>query len=587
VLYQDSVIAVAQLLNKRGGAFESSDLSLFKAFASFAGVCLANAYHYHEALYEKRKNEVILEVVSRVNQTDIRDWSSVAEVVRLGCIELISSERCTLWTLEKESASLVANTPSGDIRINRSQGVAGHVCETGESVNISDAYSDPRFNPDVDAATGFVTRNMLCFPIKASGETVAVAQVINKIGSNEFTEEDEEILQFFSGFAGLHLSNAQLYTFCKESREQAMQLLNAQSDLSSPRQESATVGGQLGVVSATDEEVRESGEIQPSKEDKETVLSVDFNVHLFGLKSDKFDHLVPLAVHLFKDLGLIEKFSVQTDTLVRFLLTVRNKYRQVPYHNFVHAFDVTQTIYTFLTYGKARDFLYDVDILSLMISAMLHDVDHMGLNNSFHHKAETPLGMLSSASGATSVLEVHHCNVGIAILSIKGCALLAGLNKEDNTDAYKNIINNILATDMARHKELLDSYRKLSETGFEKQNPSHRRLITAILLKCADLSNLTKPFNISRLWGIAVTNEFFYQGDAEKQQGKQVTPGFDRDQKQELARGQLSFIDAVGMKFYTEVSSGCLKSLKYLHDTLTKNREKWGQILEAMKKSKD
>eukprot|EP00662_Eupelagonemidae_sp_cell21_P049207 gene49207-32685_t len=128
VLYQESVIAVAQLLNKRNGVFESTDLSLFKAFASFAGVCLANAYHYHEALYEKRKNEVILEVVSRVNQTDIRDWGSVSEVVRQGCIELLAAEqrRCTLFSLDKEGGALVAVTPSGEIRISRSAGIAGH-----------------------------------------------------------------------------------------------------------------------------------------------------------------------------------------------------------------------------------------------------------------------------------------------------------------------------------------------------------------------------------------------------------------------------------------------------------------------------
>lgn len=183
------------------------------------------------------------------------------------------------------------------------------------------------------------------------------------------------------------------------------------------------------------------------------------------------------------------------------------------------------------------------------------------------------------------MLEVHHCNVGIAILGMQECALFSQLPKDDNTEAYKSLIQ-ILATDMGRHKQLLEQYRKMCDAGFNKDDPVHRRTITSILLKCADLSNLTKPFNISRLWGIAVTNEFFHQGDTEKAAGISSTPGFDRDNRQELAKGQLGFIDAVGMEFYRTVASGLLKGLTPFYDNLQRNREKWQQILGDFQKAK-
>jgi GAF domain-containing protein len=60
-------------------------------------------------------------------------------------------------------------------------GIAGTVGETGEIINISDAYSDGRFNAEVDKRTGYITRNMLCLPMRSSGVVVGVVQLINKV----------------------------------------------------------------------------------------------------------------------------------------------------------------------------------------------------------------------------------------------------------------------------------------------------------------------------------------------------------------------------------------------------------------------
>merc|ERR1712176_1033339 len=131
------------------------------------------------------------------------------------------------------------------------------------------------------------------------------------------------------------------------------------------------------------------------------------------------DRLAPLGVFMMEHMGFLDIYRIPAAKMCKFLLTVSSKYRAVPYHNFKHAFDVSQTLAIFLRNGKAMDALSDLDAFALLVSAFLHDIDHMGLNNSFHTKTETPLGFLHSESGASSVMEVHHCNLSLEVLGME------------------------------------------------------------------------------------------------------------------------------------------------------------------------
>ena len=96
-------------------------------------------------------------------------------------------------------------------RVPMRTSIAGHVARFGEPVNIADAYTDPRFDRSVDAATGFRTSNMLCFPIKLEdGAVVAVIQAVNKSGADSFDENDIVVLEYMSGQAAQLLLKAQL-----------------------------------------------------------------------------------------------------------------------------------------------------------------------------------------------------------------------------------------------------------------------------------------------------------------------------------------------------------------------------------------
>lgn len=66
------------------------------------------------------------------------------------------------------------------VKMSKDQGIAGHVAVTGQLLNIDDAYSHPLFYKGMDEATGFRTRNILCFPIRDEEGIVGVAQLCNK-----------------------------------------------------------------------------------------------------------------------------------------------------------------------------------------------------------------------------------------------------------------------------------------------------------------------------------------------------------------------------------------------------------------------
>jgi GAF domain-containing protein len=111
---------------------------------------------------------------------------------------LLSADRSTLFLLDRDRGELWSRVAQGDgiteIRVPLGAGIAGHVAATGETVNLQEAYDDPRFNREVDRRTGYRTRSLLCMPIRdRDGEIAGAVQALNKRGGT-FDDEDEDLL---------------------------------------------------------------------------------------------------------------------------------------------------------------------------------------------------------------------------------------------------------------------------------------------------------------------------------------------------------------------------------------------------------
>jgi len=124
--------------------------------------------------------------------------------------EVTECERSSLFVVDKEKQELWSVTSKYDphmIRLPVGTGIAGYVAKTGESVMSSKVYEDPRFFSDVDKETHYVTRNIICGPVKNSaGEVVAVVEFVNKL-KGEFTETDMKLLRMLCSHVAVFISS--------------------------------------------------------------------------------------------------------------------------------------------------------------------------------------------------------------------------------------------------------------------------------------------------------------------------------------------------------------------------------------------
>lgn len=125
---------------------------------------------------------------------------------------VMNAERATIFLADYDTRELYSHMGTGiehgQIRIPWNSGIAGWVFTHEESLNIPAPYDDPRFNKDVDFATGFKTENVLCVPLRsAGGPVIGVFQVLNK-RAGVFTATDAEILEILASQAARSIENA-------------------------------------------------------------------------------------------------------------------------------------------------------------------------------------------------------------------------------------------------------------------------------------------------------------------------------------------------------------------------------------------
>ncbi len=154
--------------------------------------------------------------------------------------ELLEADRCTVFVLDDEKGELWSRVGTGlelsEIRIPKSVGIAGHVATTGEILNLADAYEDPRFNREVDKATGYRTRALLCMPMRnRQQETIGVLQVLNKKQwGGHFDEKDVGLLGILSTTAANQLEIAQLVDELQKMLDSFVETLAASIDARDP-----------------------------------------------------------------------------------------------------------------------------------------------------------------------------------------------------------------------------------------------------------------------------------------------------------------------------------------------------------------
>ncbi|XP_014666168.1 PREDICTED: dual 3',5'-cyclic-AMP and -GMP phosphodiesterase 11A-like [Priapulus caudatus] len=197
-------------------------------------------------LRRTNEREFFLDIVKDIaNEMDVRHLSSkVTQNIRL----LLDVDHSSLFLIQKShkgkvlvskqfdayTGTNVLLSTSGDnvVQVPWGTGIIGHVADSGETVNLTQASEDPRYDNEADRMTGYETNTLLCMPITdTDGVVIGVTQVINKRGGQEFTKDDEKLLQTYLSFFGIALANARLFEASRQEQLNNKALLEVVHDL--------------------------------------------------------------------------------------------------------------------------------------------------------------------------------------------------------------------------------------------------------------------------------------------------------------------------------------------------------------------
>lgn len=231
----EQVVAVVQLLNKAGDRpFSGEDEQQFRVFAASIGIILESCRSFYMTARNQRGVAALLKATSCLGKS--LDLEKTLQVVMNEARHLMHADRSTLFMIDWEKGELWSKVAKADgktmmeIRIPADRGIAGYVASTGQTLNIPNAYEDPRFDPTIDQQTGYRTRNILCMPIyNSEGARIGVTQLINT-PQGSFTRSDEEFMQAFNIQAGMALENARLFESVLQEKQYQKDILQSLSD---------------------------------------------------------------------------------------------------------------------------------------------------------------------------------------------------------------------------------------------------------------------------------------------------------------------------------------------------------------------
>ncbi|XP_055298808.1 dual specificity calcium/calmodulin-dependent 3',5'-cyclic nucleotide phosphodiesterase 1-like isoform X1 [Sitodiplosis mosellana] len=255
-----------------------------------------------------------------------------------------------------------------------------------------------------------------------------------------------------------------------------------------------------------------------------------------------------LGYDLLNRYGIIHKFKVSPTVLEQFLVKIEEGYcrYQNPYHNNLHAADVAQTIHYMLCQTGVMHYLTDLEIFAILIAALIHDYEHTGTTNSFHINTGSDMAMLYNDR---AVLENHHASAAFRMLKEDEYNIFSNLSREEYKEIRNLVIDMVISTDMSFHNQQLKNMKSLiaiasSDTHYNKTNVDLKFKALSFILHCCDISHPAKKWEIHHRWTMLLIEEFFRQGDLERELGLDISPLCDRNSTV-IPKSQIVFIEVI------------------------------------------
>jgi HD-GYP domain-containing protein (c-di-GMP phosphodiesterase class II) len=218
----DATTGVIEIINKRGKRrFSKDDREILRTLTGQLALDVTYATllsrSIQEAQHRATQMGLAMLLNSSLNQREVRK-EAIAAVA-----SLLDAEVGSLLLVDKATNELFFEVALGEkekqvkqMRLKMGEGIAGWVAVHDQPVLINDVQNDPRYFRRAQTLTDFITRNMVCVPVRTRGMVVGVLQAINKKGGGFFTEEDLENCLTLSNQVAIALENAHLFAEVKE-----------------------------------------------------------------------------------------------------------------------------------------------------------------------------------------------------------------------------------------------------------------------------------------------------------------------------------------------------------------------------------
>jgi len=208
----------------------------------------------------------------------------------------------------------------------------------------------------------------------------------------------------------------------------------------------------------------------------------------------------------------------------------------------------------------------------------MHDFEHPGYNNAFLVATRHEIAILYNDS---SVLENFHISTAWKLMLSAELDPFAGFSSEQYTEARATMVYAILGTDMKYHFDHLTKFKtRVSAGAFEDPDRKDVRLLLAMCMHSADVSNPAKKWHLSSEWSYRVMEEFFRQGEREAELGLPVSPFMDRI-KTDIGKCQAGFISILIKPFFEEWANFLGPDNQHLFANVESNIRMWAEQGEA------
>ncbi|XP_064800466.1 dual specificity calcium/calmodulin-dependent 3',5'-cyclic nucleotide phosphodiesterase 1A-like [Oncorhynchus masou masou] len=266
----------------------------------------------------------------------------------------------------------------------------------------------------------------------------------------------------------------------------------------------------------------------------------NWSFDVFVLHEASSEHALKFLVYeLLTRYDLINRFRIPVSSLVSFVEALElgySKHRN-PYHNLIHAADVTQTAHYLMLHTGIMHWLTELDILAMVFAAAIHDFEHTGTTNNFHIQTRSEVAILYNDR---SVLENHHVSAAYRLMQEDEMNILVNLSKDDWRELRTLVIEMVMSTDMSCHFQQIKSMRN----ALQQPEGVDKAKALSLMLHAADISHPAKAWKLHYRWTQALMEEFFRQGDKEVELGLPFSPLCDRKATM-IAQSQIGFIDFI------------------------------------------